>query len=123
MSKGKFIIVPRVLAVLYALFLLMFSFDVFQEGVPLIRIILAFLMHNIPVILIFLVLIYTWKKALWAAVGFLFVTLAYLIFFGFFYGLWDFTGILIIYLPPLIISGLFYLSYLSGRKEKERVAL
>ena len=123
MSKSKFIIVPRILAILYALFLLLFSFDVFQEGVSLIRIILAFLMHNIPVILIILVLIITWKKALWAAVGFLIVTLAYLIFFGFFYGLWDYIGLLIIYLPPLIISGLFYISYLLDRKGKKSVTL
>ena len=123
MSSSKFIIIPRILAVLYAFFLLMFSFDVFQEGAPLIRIILAFLMHNLPVILIILVLIVTWKKALWAAVGFLIVTVAYVIFFGLFYGLWDYIGILIIYFPPLIIGGLFYITYLFGRKEKKSVTL
>jgi energy-coupling factor transporter transmembrane protein EcfT len=52
---------PRILTILAILFMLMFSFDVFEGNEALGRKLAGFFMHNIPVIILAVILVIAWK--------------------------------------------------------------
>lgn len=56
---------PRILAILFIVFLTLFSFDVFESGGTTGEIALAFLMHNIPSITVAVLLAIAWRHDLW----------------------------------------------------------
>jgi hypothetical protein len=58
---------PRVLTVLFALFLSLFALDVFNEGYGFWTTILALLIHLIPTWIVLAVLVVSWR---WGLVGF-----------------------------------------------------
>ncbi len=64
---------PRVLGVLFILFVSMFSLDVFAEGYTPLETAIAFLMHNLPSFVMLVALLLAWyKKWEWAgAIGYL----------------------------------------------------
>lgn len=68
---------PRVLSILFICFLTMFSFDVFESGRSAGEIALAFLMHNIPSIILIILLVIAWKKEIVGAVTYLGAGLLY----------------------------------------------
>lgn len=68
---------PRVLSILFICFLTMFSFDVFESGRSAGEIALAFLMHNIPSIILIILLVIAWKKEIVGAVAYLGAGLLY----------------------------------------------
>jgi len=57
---------PRILCVLFAVFLSLFAFDVFGEGLSFGETILALLMHLVPVYIVVIVLVIAWR---WEWVG------------------------------------------------------
>lgn len=70
---------PRVLAILFIAFLSLFSLDVFEAGQGLGEMLLGFLIHNIPSIIISLLLIVAWRNDLFGAIAFSVVGLAFII--------------------------------------------
>lgn len=69
---------PRILAILFILFLTLFSFDVFEPGLTAGQIALALLMHNIPSIVLTILLIFAWKREWLGALAFIIGGLAYI---------------------------------------------
>jgi len=65
---------PRIISILFVLFILMFSFDVFGEGYSFWETVLAFVMHNIPVFIIGAGLAIFWKNS--RVLGYVFVIVA-----------------------------------------------
>lgn len=61
---------PRVLSILFICFLTMFSFDVIEPGRSVREIALAFLMHNIPSIVLIILLVIAWRKEIVGAVSY-----------------------------------------------------
>ncbi len=57
---------PRVLGILFAVFISLFALDVFEEGEPLSRMLLGFAMHMIPTALVVIAVLVAWR---WPAVG------------------------------------------------------
>jgi len=53
---------PRVLTIIFILFMGMFSLDVFEGNDSLGNKMLGFLMHNIPVLIIIVILIIAWRN-------------------------------------------------------------
>jgi hypothetical protein len=53
---------PRVLLILFALFLIIFSLDVFEEGKSAMQIGIALILHNIPTMLLGLVVFAAWRR-------------------------------------------------------------
>ena len=53
---------PRVLCIAYALFLTVFSLDVFNEGHGFWQTLLALAIHNIPSMLIVVILVVAWRR-------------------------------------------------------------
>ena len=96
---------PRVLCILFAIFLSLFALDVFSEGYGFGETILALLIHLVPVYIVFIVLVIAWR---WEWVGaILFIALAL------FYLVWSWERFhWIAYLVisgPLALSGVLFL--------------
>ena len=69
---------PRILGVLLILFLAMFSLDVFEPGLTVSQIAIGLFMHNIPVLLLFIILIISWKHEIVGGVAFILAGLLYI---------------------------------------------
>lgn len=82
MNKGMkqiFIWAPRVLCILFALFLSLFALDVFSENRGVGQQIIGLLIHLVPVYVAVIVLIVAWKREWIGAVMFIGLALFYLI--------------------------------------------
>lgn len=94
---------PRVLSILFALFISMFALDVFGEGYNFWETLVALFMHLVPTFILITVILVAWR---WERVGaalFLALAVAYLIMTG---GDW-----LIIPIPLIIVGLLFLVSW------------
>ena len=97
---------PRIAAILIILFTSLFSLDVFGErGTPL-QVLGGFLMHNIPSIVMLVVLILAWKRPVVGFAAFLLVAVAFCIFFV--RDIYALSNLLLFILPLLLIASLFY---------------
>jgi len=99
--------IPRVVAILFAIFISLFALDVFGEGCTFWETILALLIHLVPTYLVIIALLIAWK---WEAVGgliFIALGLFYIFRFG---GHFPFTAYLIISGPLFLIGVLFLLN-------------
>lgn len=75
---GKFVYwAPRILSILFILFLAMFSLDVIEPGRSISDIIIGLIMHNVPVFILIGLLIIAWKYELVGAVTFIAAGLLY----------------------------------------------
>ena len=69
---------PRVLAIMFILFLAMFSLDVFETGKSFGQIAIGLLIHNIPVLFLSALLIISWKHEIVGAIAFILAGLLYI---------------------------------------------
>jgi len=103
---------PRILGILFAVFVSIFAFDVFDEGYGFWKTILALLIHLIPTGLILLALIIAWR---WEWVGgILFIALGiwYIIAF---WGRFILISYIMISGPLFLIAILFLVNWLYRR--------
>jgi len=109
---------PRILAILFILFLSLFSLDIFDGNYGFWETILGLFMHNIPSMVLLIILIISWKYELVGGIIFNLV--------GLFYGIlffkemnsfqWDMVlGMLTIAGPAFLVGFLF----LIGWKQKK----
>ncbi len=82
LSKKLIFWTPRVLCILFAAFISLFAFDVFDEGRSLGEILLALLIHLVPTGLVLLALILSWRRewvgaVLFSALGILYLIMAW----------------------------------------------
>lgn len=98
---------PRILAILFLMFLAMFSLDVFEEGYNFWGIIVALLMHNIPVFVLAIALWISWKYEIVGGVTFILAA----IFYELLTGKSTMAYSLIISGPALIIGILFLVNW------------
>jgi hypothetical protein len=78
-EPGRFIYwTPRILAILFILFLAMFSLDIFDGDYGFWGTILGLFMHNIPVIILSITLIILWKRELIAGMIFILAGMLYI---------------------------------------------
>lgn len=77
---SKFIYwMPRVVSILFIIFLVMFSLDVFTPGATAKDIIIGLFMHNIPSLILVVVLIISWKYEIVGGIVFILAGLVYII--------------------------------------------
>jgi len=106
---------PRILSILFILFLALFSLDVFSPDYTIQEMMLAFFMHNIPVLILSILLIIAWKYEI---VGTIVFSLAGLLYLGLIANQaisgnfeWFMIGwVLNISGPAFLVAYLFYLS-------------
>ena len=94
---------PRVLCILFALFLSGFALDVFNEGYGFGETILALLIHLIPTFLIVIVLAIAWRWEMVGAILFFALALVYLVMSK--------GESLIFSVPLILVGGLFLLDW------------
>jgi len=100
---------PRILCILFAVFVSLFALDVFGEGYGFWETIVALLMHLVPTGIILVVLAISWR---WEWVGgLLFVALG-VFYFVMTKGRFDWLTYLIISGPLFLIGSLFLLNWL-----------
>jgi hypothetical protein len=108
-SKKRFIIwAPRVLCIIFALFLSIFALDVFSEGLGFWQTILALLIHLIPAFLILIVLIVSWR---WELVGGIIFTALGILYLVSSWGRFPWVTYLIVSGPLLLVGVLFLVNW------------
>jgi hypothetical protein len=103
----RFIWIPRALMILYAAFLLLFSFDVFDSSPVTALQIQAFLIHSIPTFIILILLGVSWRAPVLAGILFFAVTCTVTFFFQTYQSI---VLVSMLSLPPLIGAILFWIS-------------
>jgi hypothetical protein len=104
---------PRVLAILFAAFVSLFALDVFGAGQSVGEMLVALLIHLIPVYLVIAALIIGWRWEWAGAILFAALAVAYPIAFGVRFH-WSVYAIMMG--PPLVIALLFLAAWRWGRK-------
>ena len=73
---------PRILSIVFLCFLALFSLDVFEPGLSAGQIALGLFIHNIPVLILLIVLLIAWKYEIVGGIAFNLAGLTY-VFFAF----------------------------------------
>jgi hypothetical protein len=120
MKYPWYIWVPRILLLAVCGFMMLFSIDVFESKASFGDHLLGFFMHNIPVWILLLMLVFTWKHPLIAGI----VTGGFAVAFGFWIGIWFpkffWADMLIVALPMLVCAALFILAHFDmGKKVQD----
>ena len=110
--KRVFFWAPRVLGILFALFLSLFALDVFSEGFSFGETILALLIHLIPTLIVVIALIIAWRWEWLGALLFITMTLFYLISSG--GESWVISG------PQFLVGVLFLFDWIYRTQLKTR---
>lgn len=97
---------PRVAALLIIFFVGLFSLDVFGTGAPPLEVLAAFLMHNLPSLVMLVLLIFAWKRPVVGFVAFLIAAAAFATLFV--RDLYALPNLLLFVLPILLVASLFY---------------
>jgi hypothetical protein len=105
----------RILAILSILILIPFTLDAFGGNEPVIRQILSFLKHNIPVFILIIALIIAWKYEIAGGMIFILLFIALGIYWDSFIGN---SGSLILIIPYLLVGILFILHRILILKSK-----
>ena len=100
---------PRILCILFAMFLSLFSFDVFNEGFSFWETILALLIHLVPVYVVIIVLIVAWRWEWVGAIIFFALAVFYLIWS---WGRFHWGAYVGISGPMFLLSFLFLLNWI-----------
>ncbi len=69
---------PRILGIIFILFLMMFSLDIFESGLTVWQIAIGLFMHNIPALILLIILIISWKHEIVGGIVFNIAGLLYI---------------------------------------------
>jgi hypothetical protein len=97
---------PRIAALLIIIFVGLFSLDVFETSAPPLEVLAGFLIHNIPSLVMLLLLIFAWKRPVVGFVAFLIAAAAFAAFFV--RDIYALPNLLLFVLPILLVASLFY---------------
>jgi len=70
---------PRILSIIFILFLMLFSLDIFGNSYGFWETVLGLFMHNIPALILLAVLIISWKREIVGGIVFILAGLLYII--------------------------------------------
>jgi hypothetical protein len=100
---------PRILSIVFLLFLITLSFDVFGQGYGFWGTVLAFIMHNIITFCLLIILLISWKYEIVGGIGFILAGIAYVIFIMMNPLEWNLVFYSLIISGPAFIIGIFFL--------------
>ena len=103
MNKKFLYWLPRILGILFTLFISIFALDTFGEGIPFLEAVVGFLIHLIPTYIVIAVLLIAWKWELVGGILFILVGASYLVWTH----ISHWTAFLLIGGPPVLIGILF----------------
>lgn len=70
---------PRILSIIFIIFLALMSLDVISSELSLWQIVIGMFMHNIPVFILLIILIISWKYEIVGGIAYLLAGLLYII--------------------------------------------
>jgi hypothetical protein len=100
---------PRLASILIIFFISLFSLDVFDMEASPLELLGGFLIHNIPSIVLLVLLIFAWKRPALGFVAFLVAGALFAIFFV--RGIYALPNLLLFVFPILLVAGLFYVDW------------
>ncbi|MEW5871289.1 MAG: hypothetical protein AB1894_18600 [Chloroflexota bacterium] len=100
---------PRVAAILIIFFISLFSLDVFEMQASPLELLVGFLIHNIPSIVMIVLLVAAWRHPAVGFVAFLVVGVLFAILFV--RDISALPNLLLFVLPILLVAGLFYIDW------------
>lgn len=116
--KFKLIYIPNTLLIVFALFLMLFSFDIFGETeLSIGEQIIGFLIHSIPSALVILVWLIARKKPL---IGAIICVIVYVLFTIFFNTYREVITFMLIFFP-ILLTGVLYLVVHMRQKLKKNI--
>jgi hypothetical protein len=117
---SKFIYwMPRILAILFIMFLTLFSLDVVSSSLSFWQIVIGLLMHNIPTLLLIIILIISWKYELVGAVAFTLAGIFYMVMvFTQPFKLYMLSWFIVIAGPAILVGVLFFINWYIKKKRK-----
>ncbi|MHC1705274.1 MAG: hypothetical protein AB9846_15315 [Tenuifilaceae bacterium] len=71
--------IPRILCILFAVFISLFAFDVFGQGSGFWKTLIDLLLHLVPTFLVIIIIILSWKWSWIGGVSFILLGIVYLI--------------------------------------------
>ncbi len=104
---------PRILTIVFILFLALFAFDVFEGDQNLIKKLGGFMIHLIPNFVLILILVVAWKHEWIGTIAFALAGIAYIVMA---WGKFPFATYLIISGPLFLIAVLFWLNWTNRKK-------
>lgn len=110
-SKGWLFWTPRILGIIFILFISMFALDVF-EGYDFPMVLVALFMHLIPSFILLILLLIAWREDKIGGILYLVLGVIFTIFFRLYQ---DFISFLLIALPVFIVGTLFLLNHYKRR--------
>ena len=110
----------RILGIIFILFLMMFSFDVIQEGLTPWQITIGLFMHNIPALLLLITLIISWKHEIVGGIVFILAGFLYilLLVIGPHFEWYMLSWSILISVPTFLIGILFILNWQKKSSNK-----
>ncbi len=105
---------PRILWIVFTLFVSLFALDVFEPGIPFWRALGGFLIHLVPVYLLVIILIAAWRWEWIGAIASLILALLYI--FVMSHGHLHWSEYVAIVLPLIIMGILFLLNWFFRNK-------
>ena len=99
---------PRILSIIFAIFVSLFALDVFGAGYSFWETLLALLIHLIPTLAILIVLAISWRWEWIGGVLFIFLAALYLVRFG---GQFPWSTYLVMSGPPFLVGILFIINW------------
>ncbi len=97
----------RILPIVFGVFLIIFSLDAFGSG-RIAEQLEGFIIHNVPSMVIGILVFFAWKKDIIGGIGFLALGVLFTIFF---HSYRDIISFSIVSLPMLLAGGLFMLAW------------
>ncbi len=112
---------PRILGILFVLFLMLFSLDVFEPKRTVGEIAIGLFMHNIPALILLSLLIVSWKHELVGAISFTLGGLLYILLLATnaHFQWYMLSWVVAISGPAFIIGGLFAHQWLKKKRSSK----
>ena len=107
-DRGVWFWAPRILTILFALFLSVFALDVFEGKKAFLETLAALVLHLIPTFLVIVLLVLAWRWELIGVVAFAGLAIAYV---GLLWGRFHWVAYAVISGSLLLMSVLFLLSW------------
>ena len=116
-SRKALLWAPRLLLIVFALFLVIFSFDVFEEGKGALEIAFGFVLHNIPSMMLGLLVFAAWRRE-W--IGALACPVLAVVYIGWGWGRFP-TSVYFVMTTPLFLIAALYAANWKLRRSSARV--
>ncbi len=114
MKSNKLIWIPRVLSIIFILFLSLFALDAFSAEAPFIQKMAGFFMHLIPSFILVIALVISWKRPVAGGCIWIFLSLLFTWHFNTYR---IFSSFLLISFPLAVVGTLFIVFHVLAKKK------